>query len=111
MNAKALILIVVAMVLVSIPVAANEIGWWQQQAGVEHVETDCLFGLPDDEVDGKTIVCGELLVPENWEDPDSETVTISYAVLKSPSLSPFADHGFQWIDRCRDARGVGSSGR
>ncbi len=30
-------------------------------------------------------------MPENWQNPGSQDVTISYVVLKSPSLSPFPD--------------------
>ena len=30
-------------------------------------------------------------MPENWESPGAEEVTISYVILKSPSLSPFPD--------------------
>lgn len=53
--------------------------------------TNCLFALPEDEVPGETIVCGALSVPENWRTPGVRGVTIGYAILKSPSPSPFPD--------------------
>lgn len=53
--------------------------------------SECPFPVPLAETVGETIECGTLQVPENWEAPDGRQLTISYAVLKSPSVSPFPD--------------------
>lgn len=60
-------------------------------AAIENTEVDCPFVLPEGEVAGQTIVCGELTVPENWAEPDGRTIDITYTILKSPNLSPFPD--------------------
>ncbi len=51
----------------------------------------CPMPLPSNEVDGETIICGEIVVPENWNKPNGETVTITYARQVSKNLSPLAD--------------------
>ncbi|MCA9902562.1 MAG: alpha/beta fold hydrolase [Anaerolineae bacterium] len=47
--------------------------------------------MPTDEVIGKTALCGELTMPENWQDQDGRSITISYVVLKAQSIAPFPD--------------------
>jgi pimeloyl-ACP methyl ester carboxylesterase len=91
MKTRILLLLTAGLMLAAIPVAARALSANNPQAQVSNTETTCPFGLPDDEVVGKTIVCGELTVPENWQTPGDQEVTISYAILKSPSLSPFPD--------------------
>jgi pimeloyl-ACP methyl ester carboxylesterase len=107
---KSAILILFSVLLVASPIAARELITSDQPAGTQfnpknlalppaqedikalnNEETDCPFPMPDDEVINETIVCGEMTVPENWDNPGSQTVTIGYAILKSPSLSPFPD--------------------
>ena len=51
----------------------------------------CPMPLPSDEVDGETIICGEIVVPENWEKPTGQTVTITYARQVSRNQSPLPD--------------------
>jgi len=51
----------------------------------------CPMPLPATEVEGETIVCGQIEVPENWDDPSSPPITITYARQVSKSLSPLAD--------------------
>ena len=52
----------------------------------------CPMPLPSDEIEGETIVCGQITVPEDWDDPEnSPEVTITYARQLSYSESPFAD--------------------
>jgi len=50
----------------------------------------CPVILPN-ETDGKTVTCGILTVPENYEQPNGRQVEISYARLHSKSLSPLPD--------------------
>lgn len=74
--------------------SADALATFTQSAALQTVQTtptDCPFPLPDDEVVGESIVCGEMTVPENWAEPGGQTVTIGYAILKSPSLSPIPD--------------------
>ena len=85
------LLMLIALVLFAVPAAAYESEDGSFQTEVRRVETECPFSLPEDEVLNKTVVCGELTVPENWENPGAQEVPISYAILKSPSLSPFPD--------------------
>lgn len=63
----------------------------QAPIATNNIQKDCAVGLPVDEVDGQTIICGELTVPENWQQPDGRQITINYAILKTASRSPFAD--------------------
>jgi len=51
----------------------------------------CTMPLPPTEIEGETIVCGEIVVPEDWDNPASTPITITYAVQLSTSKSPFAD--------------------
>ncbi len=51
----------------------------------------CPMPLPPSEIEGETIVCGEITVPEDWDNPASKPITITYAVQRSTSKSPFAD--------------------
>ena len=51
----------------------------------------CPMNLPKGEVDGETIVCGQITVPENWDDPGERTIDITYAIQKAKSLSPFPE--------------------
>jgi len=51
----------------------------------------CPVALPVGEVEGETLVCGILTVPENYSAPGDRTIEITYAVLFSRSLSPAPD--------------------
>jgi pimeloyl-ACP methyl ester carboxylesterase len=51
----------------------------------------CPVAGPVGEVEGKTYYCGLLYVPENYDEPDGRQIQITYAVLKSASLSPLPD--------------------
>jgi len=54
-------------------------------------EIPCPTVLPPNEVEGQTITCGILTVPENYADPDGRQIDLTYAVLHSRSLSPAPD--------------------
>ena len=51
----------------------------------------CPVAGPPGEVEGETYYCGLLYVPENYNEPDGRQIQITYAVLKSTSLSPLPD--------------------
>lgn len=51
----------------------------------------CPTVLPPNEIEGKTITCGLLTVPENYADPGGRQIDLTYAVLHSRSLSPAPD--------------------
>jgi len=51
----------------------------------------CPMNLPEGEVDGETALCGQVIVPENWDEPGENTLSITYAILKAKSGTPFAE--------------------
>jgi pimeloyl-ACP methyl ester carboxylesterase len=51
----------------------------------------CPMALPASEVEGKTVTCGQISVPEDWDNPAGKQITITYALLHSKSQSPFPD--------------------
>ncbi|MGF1537189.1 MAG: alpha/beta fold hydrolase, partial [Elainellaceae cyanobacterium] len=52
---------------------------------------DCPMPLAPGDVDGETVICGQIQVPENWDDPSSPTLTLTYARLISYNLSSIDD--------------------
>ena len=51
----------------------------------------CPMALPAGEVEGQTVTCGQISVPEDWANADGKQITITYALLHSKSQSPFPD--------------------
>lgn len=51
----------------------------------------CPMALPAGEVEGKTVTCGQISVPEDWANTAGKQITITYALLHSKSQSPFPD--------------------
>lgn len=51
----------------------------------------CPMPLPESEIDGETIICGQMQVPENWEDPDGPLITITFSRQVSKNLASVAD--------------------
>ncbi|MBF9058450.1 alpha/beta fold hydrolase [Rhodobacterales bacterium HKCCSP123] len=51
----------------------------------------CPMSLPAGDIDGETMVCGQIEVPENWDDPGDRTLLITYAIAKARNEAPFAD--------------------
>ena len=43
------------------------------------------------DVEGHTVLCGTVTVPENYDDPDGRTIPLEFAILKSNSRSPAPD--------------------
>ncbi len=50
--------------------------------------TDCFFPIPSDEIDGETIDCGVLYVPQDRNEPDGLMIEIAFAILRSPNPLP-----------------------
>jgi pimeloyl-ACP methyl ester carboxylesterase len=63
----------------------------QETPAIQNTLIDCLFAMPPDEVIGTTALCGELTVPENWQEPEGRQILLRYVVLKARSESPFPD--------------------
>jgi pimeloyl-ACP methyl ester carboxylesterase len=61
------------------------------QTALSSSEIPCPMPLGPGAVDGETIVCGQIEVPENWENPTGRTIALTYARLVSTNLSPVAD--------------------
>lgn len=51
----------------------------------------CPMALPGSEVEGRTVTCGQISVPEDWANTAGKQITITYAILHSKSQSPFPD--------------------
>ncbi|MCU0853506.1 MAG: alpha/beta fold hydrolase [Rhodobacteraceae bacterium] len=51
----------------------------------------CPGPLAPDEVEGHTVVCGTVNLPENHDRPDGRRIDLTFMVLKSRSLSPAPD--------------------
>lgn len=57
----------------------------------------CPMNLPEGEVDGETVLCGQVIVPENWEEADGQavggenTLGITFAIFKAKSSALFAE--------------------
>ena len=51
----------------------------------------CPMALPAGDVEGETVTCGQISVPEDWDNAAGKQITITYALLHSKSHSPFPD--------------------
>ncbi|KKB83698.1 hypothetical protein VW29_13455 [Devosia limi DSM 17137] len=51
----------------------------------------CPRPLPAADIEGQTVICGRIDVPENHGAPDGNRVDLAFAVLKARSLSPAPD--------------------
>ncbi len=51
----------------------------------------CPMGTPIGEIEGETILCGQIQVPEDWSQPDGRLITITYARLVAKAAVPFDD--------------------
>lgn len=51
----------------------------------------CPMALPASEVEGQTVTCGQINVPEDWDNIDGKQIAITYAILHSKSQAPFPD--------------------
>jgi pimeloyl-ACP methyl ester carboxylesterase len=55
------------------------------------VAVDCPGPVAPYEVEGATVACGTVSVPENHDKPDGRRIELTFMVLKSHSLAPAAD--------------------
>lgn len=51
----------------------------------------CPRPLPADEIEGKTVFCGTVQVPEDHTKPDGKKISLDFAILKSHSVYPERD--------------------
>lgn len=51
----------------------------------------CPRPLPVNEIEGKTVFCGTVQVPEDHSKPDGKKISLDFAILKSHSLYPETD--------------------
>ncbi len=51
----------------------------------------CPGPLAPDEVEGHTVVCGTVNLPENHDNPDGRRIDLTFMILKSRSLAPAPD--------------------
>lgn len=77
----------VALALASGFCQQAQAGAFQFSPSYPAVEIPCPSALPTGEVEGETIVCGVETVPENYNVPDGRQIEITYALLRSQSLS------------------------
>lgn len=71
----------------------------------------CPRPLPAAEVEGKTVICGRVDVPENHDAPEGPRIKLSFAVLKAHTQSPAPDplvylHGGPGGGAVRDLAGI-----
>jgi pimeloyl-ACP methyl ester carboxylesterase len=71
----------------------------------------CPRPLPAAEVEGRTVICGRVDVPENHDMPDGPRISLSFAVLKAHTQSPAPDplvylHGGPGGGAVRDLAGI-----
>ena len=52
--------------------------------------SSCDFDMPEGFVDGESVECGFLIVPEDRSQPDSPTISLAVAIFKSTSENPSA---------------------
>lgn len=71
----------------------------------------CPRPLPATEVEGKTVICGRISVPERHETPEGARIELAFAVLKARTESPAPDpliylHGGPGGGAVRDLAGI-----
>ena len=90
MTLKKLIIIFALLLLLAVPaITLAQDGALPQVISGETIP--CPMPLAPGDVDGETVICGQIQVPEDWDDPSSDPLTITYARLLSSSLSPLQD--------------------
>jgi pimeloyl-ACP methyl ester carboxylesterase len=55
------------------------------------VATSCPFALPPDEVEGETIMCGYVTVPEDRRYPEDVIIRLAVVIFKAQSVRPLPD--------------------
>lgn len=89
MKNRLLLLLVVLTLTLSVPVRTASA---QDGSFVPTATTiPCPMALPAGEVEGQTVTCGQISVPEDWANAAGKQITITYAIFHSKSQSPFPD--------------------
>lgn len=63
----------------------------QSSTPYRNSQIPCPTPIAPEEIDGKTTICGVVTVPEDYSKPNGRQIEITYALLKSKSLSPQPD--------------------
>jgi pimeloyl-ACP methyl ester carboxylesterase len=66
-------------------------GPWLPLYPVSLTQTDCPLRIPDDLVEGETIFCGDLHLPQDRADPAGIQITLPYALIRAESAHPRPD--------------------
>ncbi|HEY9824179.1 MAG TPA: alpha/beta hydrolase [Stenomitos sp.] len=56
-----------------------------------NTQIPCPTPIAPEEIDGKTTICGVITLPEDYSKPNGRKIELTYALLKSKSLSPQPD--------------------
>lgn len=87
---KIALIFVMPLLLMAVPAATMAQDGAVPQA-ISGETIPCPMPLAPGDVDGVNIICGQIEVPEDWDNPDGDTITLTYARLLSSSLSPLQD--------------------
>lgn len=80
--------------LVPIVVLAQASSAFTQQPTAKpyrNTQIPCPTPINPDEIEGKTTICGVVTVPENYNKPNGRQIELTYAILRSKSLTPQTD--------------------
>ena len=71
----------------------------------------CPRPLPATEIEGRTVICGRVDLPENHDQPDGQRIALGFAILKAHTQSPAPDplvylHGGPGGGAVRDLAGI-----
>lgn len=74
-----------AFLIMAVCIAGAGMALAQEESGA------CPILISAPEIPGETVICGQIMVPQDWSDPDDAMIPIAYVVLKSTSLAPLPD--------------------
>src|SRR5689334_11266636 len=81
-NAIRLLLVLLSLLVLTAPVVMA------RQSAPRLEPAACPFDIPEGEVEGQTLDCGVLYVPEDHNNPSSQEIQLAVAVLHSPNPEP-----------------------
>jgi hypothetical protein len=68
--------------IMGLALVASTFGAASAQAGEPTFEpAECPFGMPAGQVEGETVDCGYVVVPENRTNPDSRSIRLAVAIF------------------------------
>jgi len=75
----------ISSVIMGLALVASTFGAASAQAGEATFEpAECPFGMPAGQVEGETVDCGYVVVPENRTNPDSRSIRLAVAIFHPP---------------------------